>query len=83
MKNIIQFCSLSLLMSFIACSIKDFTPIVAIEIPSHTPRLVIRADWSAGDDSLAVFVSKSKGVLDKTKANFNQTVIFWYSKVNL
>jgi hypothetical protein len=80
MKNIIQFLSLVLLIPFFACNEDKFSPIVEIDIPAHTPRLVMRADWQAGSDSLAVFVSKSKGVLDKTKANFSQTFTYWNGK---
>jgi hypothetical protein len=78
MKNIIKFCSFCIILSFISCNGEDtFAPIVEIETPPHTPRLVIRADWSAGSDSLAVFVSRSKGVLDKAKANFSYTYSYW------
>lgn len=77
MKNIIQFLSLFLLIPFFACDEDKFSPIVEIDIPAHTPRLAIRADWTAGSDSLAVFVTKSRGVLDKTTPNFNQTIKYW------
>lgn len=55
--------------SFFACNEDNFAPIVEVTIPPHTSRLVIRADWAAGSDSLAVFVSKSRGTLDKTPFN--------------
>jgi Domain of unknown function (DUF4249) len=77
MKKIIHFIGILLLILFFACDEDKFSPIVEIDIPSHTPRLVVRADWQAGSDSLAVFVSKSKGVLDKTKANFSETYKYW------
>ena len=77
MKNIAYFLVLFALISFFACDEDKFSPIVEIDIPAHTPRLVVRADWQTGSDSLAVFVSKSRGVLDKTPANFNQTYKYW------
>lgn len=77
MKNLIQFLGLILLIPFFACDEDKFSPIVEIDIPAHTPRLVVRADWQTGGDSLAVFVSKSRGVLDKTPTNFNQTYKYW------
>ena len=77
MKNILRLCAFLLLLSMISCDEDKFSPIVEIDIPPHTPRLVIRADWSAGSDSLAVFVTKSRGVLDKTPTNFNQTYTYW------
>lgn len=77
MKNIIRLSAVLLLLSLLSCDEDRFSPIVEIDIPPHTPRLVIRADWSAGSDSLAVFVSKSRGVLDKTPTNFNQTYSYW------
>ncbi|MDZ7879314.1 MAG: DUF4249 family protein [Saprospiraceae bacterium] len=80
MKNIINFIGILLLIPFFACDEDSFSPLVEIDIPAHTPRLVIRADWQAGSDSLAVFVSKSKGVLDKTKANFSQVFSYWNGK---
>jgi Domain of unknown function (DUF4249) len=80
MKNIIQFLGLSLLIPFFACNEDSFSPIVEIDIPEHKSRLVVRADWVAGSDSLAVFISKSKGVLDKNKANFSETFSYWNGK---
>ncbi len=76
-KYIIPFFALGLFTTFLSCDEDRFSPIVEIEIPRHIPRLVVRADWSGGSDSLAVFVSKSRGVLDKTKTNFNQTFTYW------
>lgn len=80
MKNIIRLSTFLMFLSFISCNEDRFSPIVEINIPSHTPRLVIRADWSAGSDSLAIFVSKSRGVLDKTPTNFNQTYTYFNGK---
>jgi Domain of unknown function (DUF4249) len=76
-KYIVPFLGLCLFITFIACDEDRFSPIVEIDIPKHISRLVVRADWSGGSDSLAVFVSKSRGVLDKTKTNFNQTYAYW------
>lgn len=76
-KYIIPFWGLCLFITFLSCDEDRFSPIVEIDIPKHIPRLVVRADWSGGSDSLAVFVSKSRGVLDKTKTNFNQTFTYW------
>ncbi len=77
MKNITYFIVLFALISFFACDEDKFSPIVEIDIPAHKSRLVVRADWQTGSDSLAVFVSKSRGVLDKTPTNFNQTIKYW------
>lgn len=77
MKNIVFFFLFISLLAFASCDEDRFSPIYEVDIPPHTPRLVIRADWSSGSDSLAVFVSKSRGVLDKTPANFSDT--FRYS----
>ncbi|MBL7813605.1 MAG: DUF4249 family protein [Saprospiraceae bacterium] len=78
MKKIIQyitFCLITFLMS--SCDDDKFSPLVEIETPPHKPRLVVRADWSIGSDSLAVFVSRSRGVLDKDKANFGETFTYF------
>lgn len=80
MKNIIRLFGFIGLMAFAACDSDKFQPLVEIDIPPHTPRLVIRADWSVGSDSLAVFVSRSKGILDKDKANFSQTFAYFNGK---
>jgi Domain of unknown function (DUF4249) len=77
MKKICFLFSFIGLLTFTSCDEDRFSPIVEIEIPAHKPRLVIRADWSAGSDSLTVFVSKSRGVLDKTKTNFSQTFVYF------
>jgi Domain of unknown function (DUF4249) len=66
-----------------SCSEDRFSPIVELDIPPHTPRLVIRADWAAGSDSLAVFVSKSRGTLDRSKANFNETFTYFNGMKNV
>ncbi len=66
-KTLIHIFGLCLLISFFACDEDSFQPIVEVQIPAHKTRLLVRADWTAGSDSLAVFVSKSRGVLDKTK----------------
>ena len=50
-----------------------FSAVVDVNLPPHVPRLVIRADWESNADSVAVFVSKSRGALDKTPFNFNNT----------
>jgi hypothetical protein len=70
-KNIIHILGLCLLTTFFACTEDSFQPIVEVQLPAHTPRLIIRADWIAGSDSLAVFVSKSRGVLDKSPFNYS------------
>lgn len=70
-KNIIHILGLCLLTTFFACSEDSFQPIVEVQLPAHTPRLIIRADWTAGSDSLAVFVGKSRGVLDKSPFNYS------------
>ena len=70
-------------LAFMSCDENRFTPIYEVDIPPHTSRLVIRADWTAGSDSLAVFVSKSRGVLDKTKTNFSETYTYFDGTKNV
>jgi hypothetical protein len=76
MKKILFLSSILVFLAFMSCDDDRFSPIYEVDIPPHTPRLVIRADWTAGSDSLAVFVSKSRSVLDKTKTNFRDTFKF-------
>lgn len=80
MKNILRLCASLMFLSFISCNGGTFSPIVEVNLPPHTPRLVIRADWSSGSDSLSIFVSKSRGVLDTTPTSFNQIDTFWNGK---
>jgi Domain of unknown function (DUF4249) len=46
-----------------------FDSIVEIDTPDHKPVLVVAAYWEIGSDSLAVFVSKSRG--GKDNSNYN------------
>jgi Domain of unknown function (DUF4249) len=46
-----------------------FDSVVEIETPDHKPVLVVAAYWEIGSDSLAVFVSKSRG--GKDNSNYN------------
>ncbi len=61
------------LLSLAACTQSQlsnyFTPVVDIDIPDHITKLVVQAEWTAGNDSLAVMVSKSRGALDTTFYN--------------
>jgi Domain of unknown function (DUF4249) len=43
-----------------------FDSVVEIETPDHKPVLVVAAYWEVGSDSLAVFVSKSRGGKDNS-----------------
>jgi Domain of unknown function (DUF4249) len=51
---------------FASCSADWFTPIVDIQLPAHVPKLVVYANWQVGNDTLLVFVSKSRSSLDST-----------------
>lgn len=46
-----------------------FDSVVEIETPDHKPVLVVAAYWEVGSDSLAVFVSKSRGGKDNSAFN--------------
>lgn len=46
-----------------------FESVVEIDTPDHKPVLVVAAYWEIGSDSLAVFVSKSRG--GKDNSNYN------------
>ena len=56
------------LLSLAACTQTQlesyFTPVVDIAIPAHVQKLVMQAEWTVGNDSLSVMVSKSRGALD-------------------
>ena len=80
MQKIIHILGLFALLGLSSCDENTFQPFVEVNLPPHTPRLVVRADWVAGSDSLAVFVSNSKGVLDKTKTNYNQVTAYFNGK---
>jgi hypothetical protein len=72
MKNKIIF-SLKLIIATFAitfCGCESFfDSVVEIETPDHKPVLVVAAYWEIGSDSLAVFVSKSRG--GKDNSNYN------------
>jgi Domain of unknown function (DUF4249) len=56
------------LLSLAACTQTQlesyFTPVVDIPVPAHVQKLVMQAEWTVGNDSLSVMVSKSRGALD-------------------
>ena len=56
------------IISFAACSSTSlqnhFTPVVDIQIPEQTPKLVLIGRILAGVDSIELFVTKSRGALD-------------------
>jgi Domain of unknown function (DUF4249) len=72
MKNNVMF-SIKLMIATFAitfCGCESFfDSVVEIDTPAHKPVLVVAAYWEAGSDSLAVFVSKSRG--SKDNSNFN------------
>jgi Domain of unknown function (DUF4249) len=72
MKNNIIF-SLKLMIitfavTFCGCE-SFFDSVVEIDTPEHKPVLVVAAYWETGSDSLAVFVSKSRGGKDNSAFN--------------
>lgn len=54
-----------LIFSLMACDPEEFfTPVVELNMPPHTAKLVIGADFEPNSDSLRVYVSRSYGFLD-------------------
>ncbi|MEY4933982.1 MAG: hypothetical protein RIS64_341 [Bacteroidota bacterium] len=59
-----------LIFSLMACDPEEFfSPVVELDIPPHTSKLVVAADFEPNSDSLRVFVSKSYGFLDPKSLN--------------
>lgn len=60
------------LMWLASCSDPEsfFEAVTDVELPPHVSRLVIRADWESNTDSVAVFVTKSRGSLDASPYNY-------------
>ena len=48
-----------------------FTPVVDVVIPPHDPKLVLIGRIVAGQDSIELFITKSRGALDTTLLNSN------------
>lgn len=73
MKNLSYIIFIISFLSLAACTQSQlsnyFTPVVDISIPDHITKIVFQAEWTAGNDSLAVMVSKSRGALDTTFYN--------------
>jgi Domain of unknown function (DUF4249) len=73
MKNKIIFSVQSMLIlaafTFYGCGEDFFDSVVEIDTPEHKPSLVVAAFWQTGADSLAVFVSKSRGGKDNSPFN--------------
>jgi Domain of unknown function (DUF4249) len=79
MKNKIIF-SLKLIIATFAITLcgceSFFDSVVEIDTPEHKPVLVVAAYWEVGSDSLAVFVSKSRGGKDNSNFNVKDTSQF-------
>jgi hypothetical protein len=58
-----------LVFIFYGCGEDFFDSIVEIDIAEHKPSLVVAAFWQTGTDSLAIFVSKSRGGKDNSPFN--------------
>ncbi len=79
MKNRIYQLKLSIailiLISLASCSQTAlenyFTPIVDVKIPERDPKLVLIGRIVAGQDSIELFITKSRGALDTTLLNSN------------
>ncbi len=76
MKNITKIISFFALLSLAACSStsleKYFTPIVDIQIPPQTPKLVMIGRILAGSNVIELFVTKSRGALDTGILNYSR-----------
>jgi hypothetical protein len=67
MKLIKYFSILFCLMALASCrgSLEDiFSPVVDIDLPPHTSKLVVYANLEAGSDSLVVHLTRSRSALD-------------------
>ncbi len=68
MKNIVKIFFAFALLSLASCSTTAlenyFTPIVDIQIPPQTPKLVLIGRVLAGSDTIELFITKSRGALD-------------------
>jgi hypothetical protein len=71
MKNIIRFILfLGVLISLNACDPEEFfTPVVDVEIPVAKPKIVLMSYMWAGQDSMYIYVSKSRNLLDNKPYN--------------
>jgi Domain of unknown function (DUF4249) len=80
MKNRILFSLKSaiaiLIFIFYGCGEDFFDSVVEIDTKEPKPSLVVAAFWQTGTDSLAVFVSKSRGRKDKSPYNAKDTSPF-------
>ncbi len=76
MKKITKIISFFALLSLAACSSssleKYFTPIVDIQIPPQTPKLVLVGRIVAGSSNISLFVTKSRGALDTGILNYSR-----------
>ena len=57
---------------FGACSEDFFTPIVDLDIPEHTPRLVVYGNIGVGEP-IRVYIARSRGALDTTASSILYT----------
>lgn len=69
-----KFLKLNILTIFIcsllsSCNEDSFTQIVEFDVPKATPKLVINCNYIIGDDSLFVYVDKSRNVGDLVTIN--------------
>ena len=76
MKNIVKIFTLFALISLASCSqtalTNYFTPIVDIQIPPQTPKLVLIGRILSGTDSIELFVTHSRGALDTGILNYSR-----------
>jgi hypothetical protein len=80
MKNTLQsikyafvaFCFFSLAACSSTALENYFTPIVDIQIPTQTPKLVLIGRVLAGSDTIDLFITKSRGALDTSLLRNNQ-----------
>ena len=68
----IAFAFLSLVGCTATALTNYFTPIVDIQIPTQTPKLVLIGRILAGSDTVQLFITKSRGALDTTLLRNNQ-----------
>ncbi len=69
MKNIIKFITICFVFSTYGCGADFFDSVIEVKTEPAKPLLVVNAFWEAGNDSLAVFVSKSRDSKDNSFFN--------------
>ena len=69
MKNIVKIITICFVFFTFGCGEDFFDSVVEVKTEPAKPLLVVNAFWESGDDSLAVFVSKSRDSKDNSTFN--------------